>query len=185
MAKRVSGHSGWFRRFQFVSSNCRWVQVGYTTAVFGINGVVPARDRTENSGQTPAGTFRLLSAFGKANPGTRIPYTAITTQWWDGRHHSPTFNQMIPRQGGCTDAYCERLLNDIPPRGYVYTQAVLISYNTTAPYVWTGGGSGEAIFLHYAHQFTEGCVGLQSLNQLTATVKWLDPAQQPRIVIQG
>lgn len=159
--------------------------MGYTTAVFGINGVVPARHRVENSGQTPSGTFRLLSAFGQGNPGTRMPYTRITTQWWDGRHHSRTFNQMIPRQGGCDDAQCENLANDVPPRGYVYTQAVLIGYNTTAPYVWTGGGSGEGIFLHYAHHFTEGCVGLQSLNQLVATVKWLNPKYNPTIVIQG
>lgn len=185
VAKRVSGHAGWFRRFQFVVSTCRWEQVGYTTAVFGINGVVPARERVENSGRTPAGTFRLLSAFGQGNPGTRMPYARITGQWWDGRHHSATFNQMIPRQGGCTITWCEPLADDVPPRGYVYTQAVVISYNTTAPYVWSGGGSGSGIFLHYAHYFTEGCVGLQSLNQLTATVRWLDPGQQPRIVIQG
>lgn len=185
MAQRTRGHDGWFKRYQFQTVGCRWVLVGYTTAVFGINGIVPARHRVENSGQTPAGTFRLLSAFGQHDPGTRMPYTAITTQWWDGRHGSPTFNQMIPTQGGCTDAACERLANDMPPRGYVYTQAVLISYNTTAPYHFTGGGSGQGIFLHYAHHFTTGCVGLQSLNQLTATVKWLDPAQQPRIVIRG
>ncbi|CAM3259617.1 YkuD domain-containing protein [Cutibacterium acnes subsp. defendens] len=44
---------------------------------------------------------------------------------------------------------------------------------------------GAAIFLHYATRYTAGCVSMDSLSKLTNTLRWIDPAQNPKIIILG
>lgn len=64
-----------------------------------------------------------------------------------------------------------------------YRQGAVIDYNYD-PRIRRGYGSGAGIFLHYATRYTAGCVGLNSMDELTRTVVWLDPQQNPRIVIR-
>jgi len=60
-----------------------------------------------------------------------------------------------------------------------YDYGAVIDYNT-APVV---PGAGSAIFLHVSTGGpTAGCVSLPGA-QLLAVLRWLDPADQPRIVM--
>ncbi|HWU33338.1 MAG TPA: L,D-transpeptidase family protein [Marmoricola sp.] len=183
--QRTGGTKGTFVRYQWNARNCRWVALGQATGIFGQNGVVSASQRVQGSNQTPAGTFRLLSAFGVGNPGTRLPYTKLTqAQWWDERPSSRTYNQMINSSQGCTTNTCEHLIEETSAYGrQLYNQAVVIGYNTPVQHR-SGGGSGAGIFLHFARSYTGGCVAVNDYQQLTATVAWLDPRQHPLIVIR-
>lgn len=66
----------------------------------------------------------------------------------------------------------------------LYRQGAVISYNYDKP-IRYGKGSGSGIFLHYAKRYTGGCVGLDSMTELTNTVRRLDPAKNPRIIIKA
>ena len=66
----------------------------------------------------------------------------------------------------------------------LYVQGVVIGFNYERP-VLSGRGSGTGIFLHYSRGNTAGCVGLTDLAELTETLRWLDPAADPVIVIQA
>lgn len=184
LAHLVSGHVGWFNRFQWDPTGCRWLTVGSSSAVFGSAGIVAAKYRVANDNRTPAGTFQLYGAFGVGNPGTTWPYTRLTPNlWWDGRQWAWSYNHMLTSQNGCDPVNCEQLIRDTPAwGGYQYSQAVVIGYNMPVLHHY-GGGSGDGIFLHYAHYFTTGCVGLTNLAELTNTVRWLKQSSNPRIVI--
>ena len=59
-----------------------------------------------------------------------------------------------------------------------YRYGAVIGYNTART-----RGLGSAIFLHVAHTgATSGCVSLPE-SELFAVLRWLDPAQTPRIVM--
>jgi L,D-peptidoglycan transpeptidase YkuD (ErfK/YbiS/YcfS/YnhG family) len=66
----------------------------------------------------------------------------------------------------------------------LYEQGVVIGFNYDEP-ILRGRGSGAGIFLHFSRGNTAGCVGLTSLRELTDTVRWLDPAANPVIVIKA
>lgn len=71
--------------------------------------------------------------------------------------------------------------------GYVgrqYRQAAVLDFNYGSP-ARHGAESGAAIFLHYATRYTAGCVSMDSLSKLTNTLRWIDPAQNPKIIILG
>lgn len=184
LAHLTSGHVGWYNRFQWDQTHCRWVKVGSSSAVFGSAGIIAAKYRGANDNKTPAGTFKLYGAFGVGNPGTTWPYTRVTSNlWWDGRQWAWSYNHMLTSQQGCDLVNCEQLIRDTPARGgYQYTQAIEIGYNMPVLHHY-GYGSGDAIVLHYAHHFTTGCVGLTNLTELTDTLKWLKQSANPRIVI--
>ena len=184
LAHLVSGHTGWYNRFQWDATHCRWLKVGSSSAVFGLQGIIAARYRVANDEKTPAGTFQLYNAFGVGNPGTTWPYIRVTPNlWWDGRQWSPTYNRMLPSQSGCDLVNCDHLIDETPAGGgYQYTQAIEIGYNIPVLHHY-GYGSGAGIFLHYAHYYTDGCVGLTDLTELTNTLRWLKPSANPRIVI--
>ncbi len=115
----------------------------------------------EGSGRTPAGVFRLGTAFGVGtrDPGTRLGwFTAGSRDWWGSDVRAPsTYNRHVR----CARASCpfrtshaEHLVDY--PRAYRY--AVLIGYNTP-PRVVVGAGS--AFFLHVGTGGpTAGCVSL-------------------------
>lgn len=192
LMKRTKGSKGRFVRFQFRPRRCAWVVMGRATGIFGKNGVVPADERVKNSGTTPAGRFKLLWAFGVHDPGTKMQYERITDRmWWDERGRvdgvlNPTFNERIYGRHGCTRRHCEHLIDYTPARGgYQYRQAVVTGYNTNDPKILSGGGSGSGIFLHYAEHYTDGCVAINDYAELRRTVAWLNPKQDPVIVIRG
>lgn len=189
VTQRTNGTFGTFNRYQWVASACRWENYGSATGVFGQNGVVPASQRVQGSNATPAGTFPLIQAFGIHNPGTRMPYTTLTTSdWWDERPSSATYNELLTTgPHGCNLNDCEQLIRDTDAYGsQLYDQAVFIGYNLPGPnQKRSGGGSGAGIFLHFAHEYTGGCVAVNDLTELTDTVAWLNPAEHPLIVIRG
>ena len=68
--------------------------------------------------------------------------------------------------------------------GRQYRQAAVLDFNYGSP-ARHGAESGAAIFLHYATRYTAGCVSMDSLSKLTNTLRWIDPAQNPKIIILG
>ncbi|TSD93440.1 L,D-transpeptidase family protein [Skermania sp. ID1734] len=134
----------------------------------------------EGLNRTPSGTFGLPSAFGRLpNPGTRLSYRQVTdADWWVSDTHSPAYNtyqHCVP--GTCP--FNEQAGEDLGTSGASYDYAVVIGYNTD-PVV---SGAGSAFFLHVdAGVPSEGCVEVPRGDVVTL-LRWLDPAQQPRISI--
>lgn len=182
VAHRTSGVRGTYRRFRWRARQFRWVRVGSATAVFGSNGVVAGTRRVQGSGTTPAGTYRLLYAFGGSDPGTAMRYRRVTDcSFWVLNPRAGDYNRWRescanpPSSGEHLQTYV---------RSGLYRHAVVTDFNYDSP-TRSGPGSGGAIFLHYATQYTGGCVGITSMRELTRTVRWLDPAKEPVIVIKG
>jgi L,D-peptidoglycan transpeptidase YkuD (ErfK/YbiS/YcfS/YnhG family) len=154
------------------------------TAVLG---PVPARvgsagvgAASEGSTRTPAGTFALTTAFGRAgNPGTALPYRLVDrTDWWVSDVNSPLYNSAARcAPGSCP--FNERAGENLQAAGSVYDHAVVIDYNR-GPVV---RGAGSAFFLHIGNGApTAGCVAVDrgALQQL---MRWLQPAAAPVIAI--
>ncbi|HEU4348098.1 MAG TPA: L,D-transpeptidase family protein [Actinoplanes sp.] len=165
----------------------------------GYRGWVLAASRVQDTGTSPQGTFRITTAFGlKPNPGTKIPYRyADGNDYWVGDQRDPkTYNLVQPsasarRTWRTTEA--ERLA--AYPTQYEYSAVIdfnrpdprTVSWNTTySEYVTSRPVDvrrGSAIFLHInGAGSTAGCVSISRAN-LIAVLKWLDPAQKPRIVM--
>jgi L,D-peptidoglycan transpeptidase YkuD (ErfK/YbiS/YcfS/YnhG family) len=182
VAARTEGARGTYRRFAWRARQYRWVRVGSAPATFGYNGVVPGDHRVQGSGTTPAGTYRMPYAFGASNPGTSMRYRRVTEcSYWVLDPRARDYNRWRescdrpPRSGEHLASYVRRGL---------YRHAVVTDYNYESPNR-SGPGSGGAIFLHYDTQPTAGCVGISSMRELTRTVRWLDPAKEPVIVVTG
>lgn len=182
VADRSTGARGTYRRYEWRAKENRWVLMGRSASVFGYGGVVRGGQRLQGSGTTPAGTYRLIAAFGEDDPGTAMPYRRVTDcSYWVLARKAPDYNrwrescQRPPRHGEHLATYVDRGL---------YRQAVMTSFNYDDPRVRRGPGSGGAIFVHYATSYTGGCVGLTSMAELTDTVRWLDPDKNPVIVIK-
>ncbi|WP_286956397.1 MULTISPECIES: hypothetical protein [Arsenicicoccus] len=184
VADRTSGTKGTWARYSWNGS--RWVRVNANAAaVFGRGGVVPSAQRRQGTSTTPAGTFSLVHAFGVGNPGTRMPYRRVTRcSWWIQHPGERDYNRW--RESCSVPASVARSSERL--QSYVdsglYRQAVVIRYNYTTPNR-SGAHSGAGIFLHYARSYTGGCVGIDSMTELTATVRWLDPARKPVIVVKA
>lgn len=182
VADRTSGVRGTYRRFEWRPDEERWAAVGSSRAVFGYGGVVAGNRRVQDTGTTPAGTYRLLHAFGVGDPGTAMLYRQVTgCSYWVLDRDAADYNRWResctrpPRDGEHLQTYVQQGL---------YRHAVVTSFNYDDPRVRSGAGSGGAIFLHYATRHTGGCVGLTSMAELTRTVRWLDPDKNPLIVIR-
>jgi L,D-peptidoglycan transpeptidase YkuD (ErfK/YbiS/YcfS/YnhG family) len=158
------GPSGWTAAFPPVAAR------------IGTQGVGQA---SEDLSRTPAGTFTLTEAFGRAaNPGTRLPYRVINgADYWVSDRTSPLYNQFSECSGACpfNTAAGERLVD----AGSSYNYAVVIDYNRR-PAV---AGAGSAFFLHVTNGApTAGCVAIPQ-SSLVAIMSWLNPAARPLISI--
>jgi L,D-peptidoglycan transpeptidase YkuD (ErfK/YbiS/YcfS/YnhG family) len=154
-----------------------WTAVlGPVTARVGKAGVGRA---SEGSTRTPAGTFTLTEAFGRAgDPGTALPYRTVDgDDWWVSDVNSPLYN----RYAQCAPSTCpfdESVSENLYATGPVYDQAVVIDYNR-------GGtpGAGSGFFLHITNGApTAGCVAIDA-GSLVAVMRWLDPGARPLISI--
>jgi L,D-peptidoglycan transpeptidase YkuD (ErfK/YbiS/YcfS/YnhG family) len=150
--------------------------VGPVSARVGAQGVGQA---SEDRSRTPAGTFTLTEAFGRAaNPGTRLPYRVINgNDYWVSDRTSPLYNQFQECSGTCpfTTAAGEHLVD----AGSSYDYAAVIDYNRR-PAV---PGAGSAFFLHVTNgAATAGCVAIPRTS-LVAILGWLNPAARPLISI--
>jgi len=140
-------------------------------------------DHVEGDGTTPAGSFPLVSAFGlRANPGTKLPWTKLKSgDCWISDSTRPDYNTMVV-QKPCGSQNED--LWSIARRG-AYTKAIVSGYNMN-PVV---AGKGSAIFLHLHSRTasgstkpTSGCVSLSDW-QLSALLRRIDPASDPRVVM--
>lgn len=163
----------------------------------GRNGFVPALQRRQSTGTTPAGRFTMRSAFGtRADPGSRLPYRRV-----DGDDHWPyeprdpaTYNVWQPSKSPRTrwrSGYVERLAD----YRVEYAYSIVLGYNLPRGVRWSDRREqyvarrtadterGGGIFLHVKEKpTTAGCVSAH-LRQVRWLVRWLDPRQHPRIVM--
>jgi L,D-peptidoglycan transpeptidase YkuD (ErfK/YbiS/YcfS/YnhG family) len=166
----------WAQLQAFERVGGRWVPTFEPIdARIGRSGV--SADRWEGDGTTPAGTFTLTEAFGNGpDPGSGLPYRAVHDQdYWVGDSSSPYYNTWQSGPPNGRFGYAEKLWT--MPQSYRH--AVVIDYNRS-PVV---PGRGSAIFLHvWNENATSGCVAID-LDRLVEIMRWLDPAQHPKIAI--
>ncbi|WP_255657195.1 L,D-transpeptidase [Actinoplanes sp. L3-i22] len=198
----VTGH-GWksttatLRAYQR-GADGKWRQTfAAMPARTGYGGWAWAARRVQDTGLTPAGTFTITQAFGvRADPGTRLPYRKVDgNDYWVGDKRDPrTYNLFEPsasKHRTWRVAEAERLA--AYPTQYAY--AAVIDFNRPAGVRWDAAhgeyvtgtpshvGRGSAVFLHASGKgSTAGCVSVSRANVVTL-LKWLDPAQHPRIVL--
>jgi L,D-peptidoglycan transpeptidase YkuD (ErfK/YbiS/YcfS/YnhG family) len=157
----------------YQKTNGTWNKVMSVNARVGKYGLVYDNQRVEGDLRTPAGVYSLPYAFGTApNPGTRLPYKPIDSNtYYDGQCGSPTFNNFVEVQ----PANNEFEYMDIGP----YQYGLDIDFNPEGVV-----GKGSAIFLHCstASGYTAGCVSISPGN-IVKVLQWLDPAQNPKILI--
>jgi L,D-peptidoglycan transpeptidase YkuD (ErfK/YbiS/YcfS/YnhG family) len=176
----------------------RWRLVhGPVRVRLGWNGWVRGQQRRQDSGTTPAGSYRLRYAFGNhRNPGTALRYVHVDGNdlWPYEPRDAATYNIYQPFQSDTSHwrrDFRERLSHY--PRQYAY--AVVIGFNLPSGVHWSrrrhqyvarrpadttrGGG----IFLHVQRpEFTAGCVAGR-IDEIRWVVRWLAPAARPRIVM--
>jgi L,D-peptidoglycan transpeptidase YkuD (ErfK/YbiS/YcfS/YnhG family) len=179
VADHTGAGRGTWSRWQWRAQD-GWTRVDTpATTTFGYGGVTPGERRIQGDGSTPAGRYPLTLAFGVADPGTEMPYRVITNcSWWIGDPSAADYNRW--REDCTGTAADEHLIDYVLDRG-LYRQAIAVGFNLAQ--VRSGPGSGSAIFVHYATGSTAGCVGVTSRDELTETIRWLDPAQNPTILI--
>ncbi|MEU4562403.1 L,D-transpeptidase family protein [Actinoplanes sp. NPDC023936] len=176
----------------------KWRQVfGAMNARTGYGGWAWASRRIQDTGQTPAGTFRITQAFGvRADPGTRLPYRKVDgNDYWVGDKKDPrTYNLFQPSAAAKRTwrvSQAERLA--AYPKQYAY--AAVINFNKPSGVRWDAKRGeyvaskpantkrGSAIFLHASGKgSTAGCVSVSRAN-VVKLLKWLNPAKKPRIVM--
>jgi L,D-peptidoglycan transpeptidase YkuD (ErfK/YbiS/YcfS/YnhG family) len=163
----------------------------------GWNGWVPAGKRRQNTGTTPAGKFTMPYAFGnRADPGARLRYRQVDgDDVWPYEPRDPaTYNIYQPYRSSTShwrSDYRERLAS----YGYEYAHAVVLGFNLPSGVHWSASRHqyvathradtrrGGGIFLHVQRsRHTAGCVAGR-LDDIRWTVRWLDPAKSPRIVM--
>jgi L,D-peptidoglycan transpeptidase YkuD (ErfK/YbiS/YcfS/YnhG family) len=175
-----------------------WQRVrGPVRVRLGWNGWVPAGERRQNTGTTPAGSFAMRYAFGnRPDPGTALRYRHVDPDdVWPYEPRDPaTYNIYQPfraRTSHWRSDYRERLA----AYGYEYAYAVVLGFNLPGGVHWSqqrkqyvarrpadtrrGGG----IFLHVQRsRHTAGCVA-GPLRDIRWIVRRLDPELRPRIVM--
>ncbi|MFI6850086.1 L,D-transpeptidase family protein [Kitasatospora sp. NBC_00085] len=154
-------------------------------ARIGSGGLHDGLTRVQGTGTTPTGTYTITQAFGIApDPGTRMPYHRVTGHdWWVQDPSSAHYNRMrTDTQGGFhlteQGPLGSEHLVDHPVQ---YDNVLVIDFNT-APVV---KGRGAGIFLHDLGAqagATAGCVAVPAAF-MTRTMRWIDPADHPVIVI--
>lgn len=164
-----------FTAYQRVGSEWQ-VALGPWTARVGSQGFAPPGEKREGDGRTPSGAFGFGFFFGVApDPGVKFEYRQVPddTIIWDEDPASPTYNLWVDLddRGGGHDP-------DGMYRPVAYEHGAVIAYNTART-----PGLGSGIFLHATTgRATAGCVSLP-VDRLVSVLRWLDPAQQPRIVM--
>jgi len=176
VVEAASATDTWAQLQAFDRVDDRWVpKFDPVEARIGRSGV--SADRSEGDGTTPAGTFTLTEAFGNGpDPGSGLPYRPVHDQdYWVGDSSSPYYNTWQSGPPNGRFGYAEKLWT-MPES---YRHVVVIDYNRF-PVV---PGRGSAIFLHvWNANPTSGCVAID-VDRLVEIMRWLDPAQHPKIAI--
>jgi L,D-peptidoglycan transpeptidase YkuD (ErfK/YbiS/YcfS/YnhG family) len=158
-----------------------WQRVGPALpAWLGSAGMTPQPRETLSA--APMGSWALTQAFGREpDPGTRLRYTRTTPDDWWISQSGPLYNTLQRCASGCgfTQGDPNEHLYYVAPE---YDYAVVIDYNTpdAGP---VRPGAGSAFFLHVSGgEPTAGCVAIDE-SALMRIMRWLDPADHPRILI--
>ena len=184
------------RRYERTTDG-RWRRVADPVAArVGRHGFVVAAHRRQSTGTSPAGTFGLVSAFGNGpDPGTALPYRAVDrSDWWVYDPRDPrTYNILQPRRVPAT-AWRRSWAEDLSGYGGQYRYVAVLDFNLPAGVTRAADGQlvaaqpadtrlGGGIFLHVSGPgATAGCVSVPRAT-MRATLRWLDPAQHPVIVM--
>ncbi len=174
-----------------------WTQVvSATPARLGWSGLALAKDRRQGTGKTPAGTFAIVSAFGrKADPGTELRYTQVDRNdaWTYNPSYPSTYNifQSVDRSWSNYGGYVEHLWS----YGTQYNYVSVLDYNLPDGPIVTGANgvrrtsspantrAGGGIFLHVTNgKVTAGCIAIPE-NTMREVLRWLDPDRKPVIVV--
>lgn len=179
------------------SADGTWRQVGDAVrARVGRNGFVPAADRRQDTGTSPAGTFPVVSAFGNgADPGAALPYRRVDRDdWWVYDPRDPrTYNLWQPRRPASA-RWRTRWAEDLSGFGAQYRYAAVLAFNMPAGVHRDPAGErvadepadtrrGGGIFLHVnGPGATSGCVSTDRAT-MRRTLRWLDPDRHPVLVM--
>lgn len=146
-------------------------------AGIGKNGFALPLQKVEGDGKSPTGIFKLGKLFSYEKQLKTLLENQQTTKEdkWIDDVNSPDYNKHII---GSTDA---KSYENLLLKNDAYKYCMVIEYNTN-PIL---KGKGSAIFLHLATKepnYTAGCVAIDEaiMKQL---IHWLDPKQNPRIIM--
>jgi len=155
-----------------------WVkQLGPWTARVGYNGIAAPGTKREGDGKTPSSTYGFGFFFGVlANPGVSFPYRSVYSyDYWDDDPQSPLYNEWVDTRTQNAGRSPEPMDN-VP----AYNYGAVIAYNGART-----PGLGSAIFLHVGTgSSTAGCISLPQ-SELVTVLTWLNPADNPLILITG
>lgn len=166
------------------------IVVGKTGLAWGIGVPVAAVDglrmagdpvKKEGDGRSPAGVFRLGTAFGVAEQpleGLKLGYVPLTPTVEcvdDGASHS--YNRLVDRGKVAVDWTSSEKMRETQP---YYQWGLVIEHNWERPQV----GGGSCIFLHVWGKPGEGTVGCTAMAEpeLETVLRWIDPARRPLLV---
>jgi D-alanyl-D-alanine dipeptidase len=180
--------SGSLQRYERTAGSEPWRTIGDPIPVvvgkggmgWGI-GNHPARDpvKQEGDGRSPAGIFRLGTAFGYApsqSATTKMPYLSLTpdTECVDDSRSS-YYNRIVERSAVTPDWSSSEHMRSIAE----YRWGLAIDHNPHARPL-----AGSCVFLHIwdgAGQGTSGCTAMAQ-PWIETVLHWLDPASQPLLV---
>jgi L,D-peptidoglycan transpeptidase YkuD (ErfK/YbiS/YcfS/YnhG family) len=162
----------------------------------GTHGFASFGERRQNSGETPAGTFALLRAFGVAtDPGTALSYRQFDrNDWWPYDPRDPrTYNVEQYHGRSATTQWRKSWAEHLWNFRDQYRFAVVLNYNLPSGVYVSGSqrfaastadtGAGGGIFLHVnGPGSTAGCVSV-SRRAMRKILRWLNPAKHPVIVM--
>lgn len=158
-------------------SGLTWMQ-GWT----GSNGIMHGRKRHTDT--SPAGLWSLGLAFGNSEKpaGLKMPWRDVTPNTdWVCDENSIYFNTWQERDNPAITETWSDDVEHLEDYQNAYAYACVIRYNTP-PY--TIPERGCAIFFHCSKGATGGCIGLPQ-SDLVTTLLWLEPEQNPYILISG
>jgi L,D-peptidoglycan transpeptidase YkuD (ErfK/YbiS/YcfS/YnhG family) len=145
------------------------------------NGNYPAADpvKQEGDGRSPAGVFRLGTAFGYApsqSAPTRMPYLALApdTECVDDSR-SAYYNRIVERSAVTPDWQSSEHMRSVAE----YRWGLVVDQNPRARPL-----GGSCVFLHIwdgAGRGTSGCTAMAQ-PWVETILRWLDPASHPVLV---
>ena len=186
--------NGTLQRYERANSKAKWkavgepfeIVVGRSGLAWGIGlheeqkeGVV----KKEGDGKSPAGIFKLSSAFGfadkKETGWLKLPYTFVTesTECVDDTK-SNHYNRIVDKfkVGDFDWDSSEKMLKV----GEQYRWGIVVAHNTEPP----KKGDGSCIFLHIwadNKTGTSGCTAMENAN-IETLLKWLDEKKKSMLV---
>ena len=135
-----------------------WKLILATDAFIGRSGIGKQK---ESDFKTPEGEFNVTRAFGiKENPGTKLKYTKINTNFYACDEKCEYYNQIIDSQKTNHNCIGEHLIEYVPQ----YNYAMCIDFNPQNIYP-----NGSNIFIHVKgnKDFTAGCIAIDEKSMIT------------------